>query len=113
MTNLETLSTFYALSGCDNCLTLMDTSRRLHGNYSSKTHLLQGLEKAALIEQTIRDAKRFVCRMYGVSETDSCDDIRVIIFCKLKSSEVLPPTTDAESSFISIKLIINPWYGDN
>ena len=37
----------------------------------------------------------FICMMYSVSDVNKCDDARVKLFCKCKSQDALPPTSDA------------------
>ena len=93
---LETLIPFHALSGCDTVSYFLGHSKKTAWKLFIKDyHLLQDIGKGVLNEQMLKDAEQFVCRMYGVPEIDSCDEARVTLFCKLKSPEVLPPTTDA------------------
>lgn len=93
---LETLIPFHVLSGCDTVSYILGHSKKTGRKLFIKDYLLlQDLGKGVLNEQILKDAEGFLCRMYGVPESDSCDEARVTLFCKLMSPEVLPPTTDA------------------
>ena len=39
--------------------------------------------------------ENFICKLYGVSEADTCDMARVKLFCTGHPQEKLPPTSDA------------------
>ena len=57
--------------------------------------LVSNIGKGEMCRETIQSAEKFMCKVYNVSDVDSCDKARVVLFAKCKSPEALPPTSDA------------------
>ncbi|KAG1657322.1 Sodium/potassium/calcium exchanger Nckx30C [Nymphon striatum] len=56
--------------------------------------------RGELTPGVLKDAETFICKVYSVHGITSCDKARVTLFCKCKSQESLPPTSDACWRFI-------------
>jgi hypothetical protein len=92
----ETLIPFHAITGCDTVSYFAGHSKKTAWKiFTTDNHLLKDLGKGELTHNTMRDAEKFVCKLYSVPEVSSCDNARVKLFFKCKSAEALPPTTDA------------------
>ena len=57
--------------------------------------LLCDLGKAELTSEFIQSAEKFICLLYNLNDIDKCDKELVVMFCKGRSPESLPPTSDA------------------
>ena len=56
---------------------------------------LIGLGKGSLTEHIATSTEKFICKIYGVPEVDTCNKARVKLFCISHTQETLPPTSDA------------------
>ena len=57
---------------------------------------LIGLGKGYLTEDIATSTtEKFICKIYGVPEVDTCSEARVKLFCIGGTQETLPPTADA------------------
>ena len=56
---------------------------------------LVGLGKTPLTDHIVMSTEKFICKMYGVPEVDTCNKARVKLFCIGRAHETLPPTSDA------------------
>ena len=63
--------------------------------FGTHYELLCDLGKAELTSEVIQSAEKFICRLYNLNDIDKCDKARVVMFCKGRSQESLPPTPDA------------------
>ena len=57
--------------------------------------LLVDLGKDLLTDITITSAEMFMCKIYNQPDLDNCNEACAKLFCKFKSPEALPPTSDA------------------
>ena len=95
-TAIDSLLAFHAITGCDTVSFLVGHSKKSAWKvFISDGHLLKDLGRGELTEEVVRDAEKFVCKVYNVSEVNSCNEARVVLFCKCKTQDELPPTTDA------------------
>lgn len=87
---------FHALTGCDSTSYFANhTKRSAWKIFIEYHHLLCNLGIGVLIEDTMKSAEKFVCRMYDVHRTDSVDAARHVLFCKTGKPEAMCPTSDA------------------
>jgi len=65
-------------------------------NYMSQCKV-ERLRKGPFAENlvTCTSTEKFICKMYGVPEVDTCNKARVKLFCIGRAHETLPPTSDA------------------
>ena len=56
---------------------------------------LIGLSKGALTDHIVMSAEKFICKMYGVPEDDTCKKARAKLFCVGRAHNTLPTTSDA------------------
>ena len=93
---VDTLLAFHAITGCDSVSQLLGHSKKTAWKVFQEQHqLLNGLGRGKLTPVTASAAETFICRVYGVTDIDTCDKARVKLFNKCLSQESLPPTTDA------------------
>ncbi|MES9880098.1 MAG: hypothetical protein ABW185_04375 [Sedimenticola sp.] len=93
---VDALIPFHAMTGCDTVSYFAGHSKAMAWKVlNTDSDLLKDLGKGELTDQKMKDAEKFVCKLYGTPEANSCDTVRVKLFCKCKSPEALPPTTDA------------------
>jgi len=92
----EALIPFHAVTGCDTVSYFAEHSKKTAWKvFTTDNHLIKDLGIGELTPTKMKNAEKFVCKLYGVPESNSCDQARVKLFCKIKSPEALPPTTDA------------------
>ena len=92
-----TLLPFHALTGCDTTSYIANHTKTSSWKVFKENHqLLINLGKEELTEETVRDAETFVCRIYGVQNTNSVDAARHILFTRSTTGrpEALSPTSD-------------------
>ena len=53
-----------------------------------------GLGKGPLTDYLVMPTEKFICKIYGVPEFDTCSKARVKLFCIGRAHETLPPTSD-------------------
>jgi hypothetical protein len=93
---VDTLLAFHAITGCDSVSQLSGHSKKTAWKvFQKQHHLLNGLGRGELTPVTASAAETFICRIYGVTDVDTCDKARVKLFSKCLCQELLPPTTDA------------------
>ena len=63
--------------------------------FGTHHELLCYLGKADLTSEVIQSAEKFICLLYNLNDIDKCDKAGVVMFCKGRSQESLPPTSDA------------------
>ena len=56
---------------------------------------LIGLGKDSLTENIAISTEKFICKIYGVPEVDTCNKARVKLYCIGRTQETLPTTSDA------------------
>ena len=56
---------------------------------------LIGLGKGPLTDHIVMSTEKFICKMYGVPEVDTCNKARVKLFCIGRAHETLPTASDA------------------
>lgn len=92
----EALIPFHAVTGCDTVSYFAEHGKkRAWKVFITDNHLVKDLGRGELTPTKMKNAEKFVCKLYGVPESNSCDQARVKLFCKFKTQETLPPTTDA------------------
>ena len=92
----ETLIPFHAITGCDTVSYFAGHSKKSARKlFITDSDLLMDLGKGELTDNILRNAEKFVRKLYSVSEVASCDNARVKLFLKCKSPDELPPTADA------------------
>ena len=94
---LEILPCFHALTGSDTTSYLAGHSKKTCWEVFKVHHdLLRGLENSPVLSnQTIKDAEKFVCKVYGAANASSTNEVRVSMFVKEVTNDKLPPTSDA------------------
>ena len=63
--------------------------------FQSSSDLLLQLGTGEVTEEITKAAEKFICQIYKAPDVDTCDEARVQLFCKGRSQESLPPTSDA------------------
>ncbi|KAG1713911.1 Lactosylceramide 1,3-N-acetyl-beta-D-glucosaminyltransferase [Nymphon striatum] len=92
----ETILPFHAITGCDTVSYLFGHSKKAAWEvFLTDNTLLSCLGIGELTPRVLKDAETFICKVYSVHRITSCDKARVTLFCKCKSQESLPPTSDA------------------
>ncbi|KAG1677175.1 putative protein in type-1 retrotransposable element R1DM [Nymphon striatum] len=92
----ETILPFHAITGCDTVSYLFGHSKKAAWEvFLTDNTLLSCLGIGALTPRVLKDAETFICKVYSVHRITSCDKARVTLFCKCKSQESLPPTSDS------------------
>ena len=51
--------------------------------------------KGSLTANIAISTEKFICKIYGVPEVDTCNKARVKLYCIGRTQETLPPTSDA------------------
>ena len=94
---VDTVLAFHAITGCDNVAQFSG-----HGNKTAwavfKQHHtdLIGLGKGSLTENIATSTEKFISKICGVPDVDTCNTARVKLFCIGRTQkETLPPTSDA------------------
>lgn len=93
---VSSILAFHAMTECDSVSQLSGHSKKtawrvfLH-HHSNLSHLGKGHIK----EDITKSAEKFICQLYGVPEADTCDEVRVKLFCIGRAKEAVPPTSDA------------------
>ncbi|KAG1683504.1 hypothetical protein GQR58_009959 [Nymphon striatum] len=92
----ETILPFHAITGCDTVSYLFGHSKKAAWEvFLTDNTLLSCLGIGELTPRVLKDAETFICKVYSVHRITSCDKARVTLFCKCKSQESLPPTSDS------------------
>ena len=87
---------FHALTGCDTTSYMANHSKRSAWKVFKENHeLLKDIGVGDLTDEITSSAEKFVCRLYNVTQTDSVDQARYILFSKTGKPESLCPTKDA------------------
>ena len=93
---VSSILAFHAITGCDSVSQLSGHSKKTAWRVFQHHHRnLSHLGKGHITEDIIKSAEKFICQLYGVPETDMCDEARVKLFCIGQAQEALPPTSDA------------------
>ena len=93
---VETLLAFHAITGCDSVSQFSGFGKRTAWQVFEHHHNdLINLGKGPLTDNVVASAEKFICKLYGVPEVDTCNEARVKLFCQGRSQETLPPTSDA------------------
>ena len=66
--------------------------RRYSSNITNFTLIKLALARILLAENTATATEKFICKIYGVSEVDTCNKARVKLICIGRTQETLPPT---------------------
>ena len=87
---------FHALTGCDVASFLAGVTKssawrifKVHGE------LLSGVGVEPLDEQCLKEAERFVTRLYKIDDLETVDAARYALFGRKNTPKTLPPTSDA------------------
>lgn len=93
---LESMVAFHSLTGCDSVSYIAGHSKKTSWKvFLTDHHLLLDLGRDPLTDSTIRKTEKFMCKIYGQPDLDTCDEVRAKLFCKCKTPETLPPTSDS------------------
>ena len=93
---VDTVIPFHALTGCDSTSFFAGHSKKSEWKIFENQHgLLNGMNHPTLTLEGEMTAVNFVCRIYGLSDVESTNSARVILFKKGRPAEALPPTNDA------------------
>uniref|UniRef100_UPI00358E4F58 protocadherin-15 n=1 Tax=Myxine glutinosa TaxID=7769 RepID=UPI00358E4F58 len=93
---VDTLLAFHAVTGCDSVSQFSGHVKETAWQVFQQHHTdLIGLGKGPLTEKIATSTEKFICKIYGVPEVDTCNKARVKLFCIGRAQETLPPTSDA------------------
>ena len=93
---VDALLAFHAITGCDSVSQYLGHNKKKAWKiFLEHRYLLSDLGRGELTPATASAAETFICRIYGVTDVDTCDKARVKLFSRSLSHESLPPTTDA------------------
>ena len=94
--DVETILSFHAFKDCDTVSYIAGHSKKTAWRvFLEDPTLVSNIGKGEMCRETIQSAEKLMCKVYNVSDVDSCDKARVVLFAKCKSPEALPPTSDA------------------
>ena len=97
---VDTLLAFHALTGCGSVSQFSDHGKKTAWAVFEQHHTdLIGLGKGSLTENIATSTEKFICKIYGVPEVDTCNKARLKLFCISRTQETLPPTSDAAVIF--------------
>jgi len=95
---LEILPAFHALTGCDTTSYIGGHSKKSCWKVFLENHnLLKDLGNGEFTNEVKKNAEKFICRVYGVSNVDTVNKARSQMFVKSCAPDGLPPTSDALS----------------
>ena len=93
---VDTLLAFHAITGCDSVSQFTGHGKKTAWAVFKQHHTdLVGLGKGSLTEDIATSTEKFICKVYGVPEVDTCNKARVKLFCIGRTQDTLPPTSDA------------------
>ena len=91
----DTLLAFRAVTGCDSVSQFNGHGKKTAWAVFKQHHTdLIGLGKGSLTENIDISTEKFIGKMYGVPEIDTCNKARVKLFCIGRTQDTLPPTSD-------------------
>ncbi|XP_070184330.1 uncharacterized protein [Littorina saxatilis] len=97
---LQNLIGFHAITGSDSTSFLSGQGKVSGWKVFQQHHqLLANLGKGQLTDDTSKEAEQFVCKLY-ISNCETADGARTIMFRKATAPENLPPSSDALSFHI-------------
>jgi hypothetical protein len=97
---LQNLIGFHAITGSDSTSFLSGQGKVSGWKVFQQHHqLLANLGKGQLTDDTSKEAELFVCKLY-ISNCETADGARTIMFRKATAPENLPPSSDALSFHI-------------
>ena len=86
----ERLIPFHAITGCDTVSYLSGHSKKTSWEvFPTYNNLLEGIGKEELTENKMKEAEKFIYKIYKVPKATTCDQARVALFCKCKLTESL------------------------
>ena len=78
---VDTLLAFHAITGCDSVSQFSGHGKNTAWAVFKQHHTdLIGLRKGSLIENVATSTEKFICKIYGVPEVDTCNKARVKLF---------------------------------
>ena len=93
---VDTLLAFHAITRCDSVSQFTGHGKKTAWAVFKQHHTdLVGLGKGSLTEDIATSTEKFICKIYGVPEVDTCNKARVKLFCIGRTQETLPTTSDA------------------
>lgn len=93
---VETILSFHAITGCDTVSYFAGHSKKTSWKTFTQHHmLLRNLGNGDLDDTTVKSAEKFICRIYKITDEDSCNEARATLFSRCRSPEALLPTSDA------------------
>jgi len=93
---VETILSFRAITGCDTVSYFAGHSKKTSWKKFTEHHmLLRNLGNGNLDDLTMTSAEKFICRVYNVADTESCNEAHATLFSRCRSPEILHPTGDA------------------
>ena len=89
----------HAITGCDSVSQLSGHGKKTAWAVFKQHHTyLVCIGKGSLTENIATSTDKFICKIYGVPEVDTCNKARVKLFCVGRTQETLPTTSD-EATF--------------
>ena len=93
---LTNIIPFHAITGCDTVPHIAGYGMKTAWKaFCSNPDLLANIGSDDLHDETCKLAEKFICRMYNLSDEDTCDNARVVLFGKCILPEALPHTSNA------------------
>ena len=98
---VDTLLAFHAITGCDSVSQFTGHGKKTAWTVFKQHHTdLVGLGKGSLTEDIATSTEKYICKIYGVPEFDTCNKARVMLFCIGRTQDTLSPASDAATFHI-------------
>ena len=93
---LESLLAFSAITGSDNTSYLAGHTEKSVGMHLWITMIFSNTwVKENLTSETMKDAEKFICKIYKMPNISSADQVCTVMFAKAHNLESLPPSSNA------------------
>ena len=98
---VDTPLAFHDITGCYSVSQFIGHGKKTSWAVFKQHHTdLVGLGKGSLTENIATSTDKFICKIYGVPEVDTCNKARVKLFCIGRTQKTLPTTSDAATFHI-------------
>ena len=88
---VETILSFDAITGCHMVSYFAGHRKRALWKKFTEHHMLLGnLGNGDLDDLTMTSAEEFICRVYNVTDAESCNEASTTLFSRCRLPEVLP-----------------------
>ncbi|CAH3166947.1 unnamed protein product [Porites lobata] len=96
VSKIETILPFHAITGCDTVSFFAGHSKKTAWKaFAHHQKLLESLGDGNLDDTTVKSVEKFISRVYNAANAEGCNEARAALFSRCRSSEALPPTSDA------------------